>query len=104
VETEIGLRMALGASRLAVMRLVLGQALRLAGMGLLLGTAGSLGLGRVLSSLLFGVGARDPAILTGVCAILGGAALGASDLPARRAAGVDPLAALRAEQEPPWIP
>jgi len=94
---EIGIRTALGASRGNVLALVLRDGLGLAVLGLLIGTAGALGLTQLLDSLLFGVSGRDPVTLAAVGAILGLVAFLACFLPARRAAKVDPLVALRYE-------
>jgi putative ABC transport system permease protein len=94
---EIGLRMALGARAEDVLRLVLGQAMAVTLAGLGAGLAGAFLLRRVVSSMLFGVGASDPATLGLVAAMLAIVALGAGWVPARRAARVDPAAALRAE-------
>jgi predicted permease len=94
---EIGLRMALGAARREVVRLVVGQGMRLAAVGVVLGVAGTLAASRLLRSFLFGVGAHDPVTLVVVALLLGAAALLACWLPARRAAKVDPMVALRAE-------
>ena len=94
---EIGIRMALGAQRRDVLRLVLGQGVRLILTGLALGVALSLALARLVASLLFGVEAHDPATLFLVALLLGSVALLASYLPARRATRIDPLTALREE-------
>lgn len=94
---EFGLRSALGASPGAILALVLLQGARLAGAGLLLGLAGALSLGRLLQSLLYGVGATDPVTLGGVVLLLALVALAACVLPALRALGIDPIVALRAE-------
>ena len=94
---EIGIRIALGASRERVVAMVVRRGLILALAGITLGSAGAYAVSRVLQSLLFGVGARDPSTFVAVAALLGGVALLASWLPARRAARVDPLAAMRAE-------
>jgi putative ABC transport system permease protein len=94
---EFGVRLAIGARPLDVLRLVLGQGLRLAGAGVALGLAGSLALSRVLQGLLFGVTPTDPLTFATVAAVLVGAAVAACLVPAQRAAGVDPLRALRAE-------
>jgi putative ABC transport system permease protein len=94
---EIGIRMALGADRGNVGRLIVGHGARLALLGLALGVLGSLGVGRLLSALLFGVTPGDPATLASVALTLGGVALLASWLPARRAARVDPMVVLREE-------
>jgi predicted permease len=94
---EIGIRMALGADRARVRSLVLGQGATLVGVGLTLGMLGALALSQVLRTMLFGVGRNDPITLAGVILILGGVALLASWLPARRATRVDPVVALRTE-------
>jgi predicted permease len=94
---EIGVRVALGAARRDVVGLVVGRAMRLAGLGLLVGGAGALGAGQLLQSQLFGVSPRDPTTFAAIAVLLGGVALLASWLPARRAAAVDPLVALRYE-------
>jgi putative ABC transport system permease protein len=94
---EIGIRMALGATRLKVLRLVLGQASRAAVAGLLIGLVASLALTRLIKNLLFGVSATDPLTFMIVTLILGGVALLAGYLPARRATRVDPTVALRCE-------
>ncbi len=94
---EIGIRMALGAEPGAVVRLVLGEGLRIVAVGIAIGLAGALMLGRVLEHFLFHVGAHDPAVLAAaalIMALSGGLACFA---PARRAARLDPLAALRCE-------
>jgi len=92
---EIGLRMALGAQRRDVMRLILGQGLRLTALGLGLGLLVALGLMRVLVSLLFDVRAYDPLTYTAVTLLLTAVALLACYIPARRAMRVDPMVALR---------
>jgi putative ABC transport system permease protein len=94
---EIGIRAALGASKGNVLTLILRQGLLLAGVGLVIGFVGALALTRVLSTLLFGVGARDPLTIAGVGAILFVVALLASYVPARRAAKLDPMICLRYE-------
>ena len=94
---EIGIRMALGADRESVRGLVLGQGVRLVLVGLGIGVAGALATARLLSTLLYGVSPSDPATLGAVALGLGAVALVASWMPARRAARVDPVAALRAE-------
>jgi predicted permease len=91
---EIGLRMALGATEGRVLTLVAWQAMRPVLAGLVVGLAGALAATRALASLLFGVTATDPATFAGVLLVLGGAALLASWLPARRAARVEPTRAL----------
>ena len=94
---EIGLRMALGAQRGDVLRLILSEGMKVALVGVGIGLAGGLALGRFLASLLFGITARDPATFGVVTVLLIGVALAACILPARRAARVDPMAALRCE-------
>ena len=94
---EIGLRMALGARTQDVVRLVLGQAMTVTLLGVAAGLAGALALRRLVESMLFGVGAGDPATLMAVAAMLAVVALLAGYVPARRAARVDPSVALRAE-------
>jgi putative ABC transport system permease protein len=94
---EIGVRMALGARAADIGRMVLGQGGRLIAIGLVVGVAGAVALGRVLASQLDKVGAFDPAVLALTVVGLGGAALVASWLPARRAARIDPMRALREE-------
>ena len=92
---EIGVRVALGASPTSVMRMVLGQGMRTAVVGIVVGLAASLVLTRVLSSLLFGVGSTDPVTFASVTSVLAGVALGACWLAGRRALRVDPVHALR---------
>ncbi len=94
---EIGVRVALGASSRDVLRLTLGQALRLAAIGLGAGSLLAAGAGRVLSSTLRGAVASDPLLVFGVTAFLATATLVAAWLPARRALAVDPATALRSE-------
>jgi putative ABC transport system permease protein len=94
---EIGVRVALGAPGGEVLRMVLRQALELAGIGAAIGVAAAFATTRVLQSLLFGVSATDPLILLTVPLLLVGVALLASYVPARRATKVDPMMALRAE-------
>src|SRR5215471_6271302 len=97
---EIGIRMALGAEKQNIFRMVVGHGLRLALAGLALGAAATLILIQLLSSfsqLLYGVGASDPATFISVSAVLIGVAILASYLPAQRATRVDPMAALRHE-------
>ena len=94
---EIGLRMALGASPGEILRLVLRQALVLAGAGIVLGFAGATAVTRLLTSMLFGVKPTDPATYAAVIGIVLVAALLASYIPARRAMRVDPMVALRYE-------
>ena len=94
---EIGVRMALGAQRSAVLALVLRSGLKLAGAGIVLGSIGSMMLTRLLGSLLFGVGPTDPLTFVAVPLLLASVALLACWLPARRAANVNPIVALRSE-------
>jgi putative ABC transport system permease protein len=94
---EIGVRMALGARRGQILRLVVGRALLLATIGVVLGTAGAWIATRYMESLLFRTEAGDPAILAAVAAVLIAAAAVASYVPGRSATRVDPLVALRAE-------
>lgn len=94
---EFGIRLALGAPHTQVTALVLGRGLRLLAFGLVLGGAGALALGQVLGSLLYRTSAFDPVVFGGVAALLAAIALVASWLPARRAARVDPVIALRSE-------
>uniref|UniRef100_Q023X4 Permease n=1 Tax=Solibacter usitatus (strain Ellin6076) TaxID=234267 RepID=Q023X4_SOLUE len=94
---EIGVRMALGAQPAAVYRLILGQAGFMAAIGIVVGLGCSIPAGRLLRGLLFGVQSGDLPTLIGVAAVLGICALLASYLPARRAASVNPIDALRAE-------
>jgi len=89
--------MALGARAAHVLGLVLGQGLKPVGVGLAVGVAGSLALGRALSTLLFGVAPHDALTMAGAAAVLAAAAAGACYFPARRAARLDPAAALRRE-------
>jgi len=94
---EIGVRVALGAPRGAVLRLVLRRALGLAALGTAVGLAGAAALTRLIGGLLFQVTPSDPITYAGVVAVLVGVALAASLVPAWRAARVDPVQALRAE-------
>jgi putative ABC transport system permease protein len=94
---EIGIRMALGAQRSNVLRMILGEGARLAVLGVAIGIAASFVITRLLSSLLFGVNATDPITFAGVAALLSLVALLASYLPARRAMRLDPNTALHYE-------
>lgn len=94
---ELGIRMALGADRSQVLKLILRQGMMPAGIGVLAGLAVAFAITRVLASLLYGVKASDPATFVGVAVILSAIALFATYIPARRAMGVDPVIALRDE-------
>ena len=94
---EIGVRMALGAQASDVRRLFVGHGLKLVAIGLVLGIASALALTRLMSTLLFGVGPMDPTTYVAVSLVLGTVALVATYLPARRAARVDPMTALRSD-------
>jgi predicted permease len=94
---EIGIRMALGASARDVQAGIVGQTLRLAAIGLVLGGVASWLLARGVSGLLFGVTARDPQTFAGMVVVLTVVALVAGYLPARRASRIDPMVALRSE-------
>ena len=95
--SEIGIRIALGAGKGSIFRLVVGQAMTLVAISLLLGLAGAFGATRLLKSLLFGVGASDPGTFAGIVALVSTVAFIAAWVPARRATRVDPIIALRAE-------
>jgi predicted permease len=92
---EIGIRMALGADRRRVLGLILGEGALLAGVGVVIGVVGALAATRALASMLFEVTPTDPWTYGAMVAVLAAAALVASLIPARRAAGVDPMIALR---------
>ena len=94
---EIGIRVALGARRHDVLKLIIGEGLRLTLIGIAFGIAGSLVLARFLSSMLYGVTPTDPLTVAAVSCLLLLVALLACYLPARRAMRLDPLAALRCE-------
>jgi predicted permease len=94
---EIGVRMALGASRQDVLRMVLGQGMRTTIIGVVVGVFASLGLTRLITTLIYGVGANDPITFVGVAILLLAVALFACYIPARRAMRVDPIIALRYE-------
>jgi putative ABC transport system permease protein len=94
---EIGVRMALGASRQNVFALIVSHGARMAGLGILCGVVGAFGVTRVVKSLLYNVSATDPLSFVATAAFLAVVAILASYVPARRATGVDPMIALRAE-------
>jgi ABC-type antimicrobial peptide transport system permease subunit len=94
---EIGVRMALGAARTDILRLVLGRGLLLVGIGVVLGLVAAAAVSRMVSSLLFGISAVDPVTFVVVPLLLGSMALLASYLPAMRASRIDPAVALRGE-------
>jgi putative ABC transport system permease protein len=94
---EMGIRVALGATRADIFRLVVGHGMRLAALGIVLGVLASMGFTRLLSSLLFNVHALDAGVFSGAAFVLAFAALVACLIPARRATRVDPIVALRYE-------
>jgi putative ABC transport system permease protein len=94
---EIGIRMALGAQRSGVLKMVISHGLKLALIGTVIGFAGALGVTSLISSLLFGVGAKDPTTLIGVTVIILITVIAACVVPAWRATRVDPMVALRCE-------
>jgi ABC-type antimicrobial peptide transport system permease subunit len=94
---EIGVRMAFGADRTRVLGMVLGDGTRIAGAGIVAGLAGALLTTRVLTGMLYGVRALDPLTFIGGALLLLAVGLAATWIPARRAAGLDPVDALRAE-------
>jgi ABC-type antimicrobial peptide transport system permease subunit len=94
---ELGVRVALGASRREIAGMVLREGMHLAGIGVAGGLAAALGLTRLLASLLYGVRPADPATLAAVALLLGAITLLACYIPARRATAVDPVVALRSE-------
>ena len=94
---EIGLRVALGAAKRDVMKLIVGHSMRLVILGLLIGGGLGVGVGQLLRSQLFGISPADPVTFGGIATLLFGVALLASWLPARRAARIDPLVALKSE-------
>jgi putative ABC transport system permease protein len=95
--SEIGIRIALGAGKSSIFRLIVGQAMTLVGISLVLGLAGAFAATRLLNSLLFGVGASDPVTFIAIGLLVSAVAFVAAWLPARRATRVDPIIALRAE-------
>ena len=94
---EIGIRMALGAQKADVLRLVVWQGMSLVALGLLMGIVVSAIASRLMSGLLFGVSATDPVVFGGIAALLAAVALAANYVPARRATKIDPMVALRYE-------
>jgi ABC-type antimicrobial peptide transport system permease subunit len=92
---ELGIRMALGANAMAVVRMVLGQSLRISAIGMAIGLAAALAVARLIASQLYGVGATDPVTFVGMPVFLMVVALLATLVPARRATRADPLVALR---------
>ncbi len=94
---DIGVRMALGARKLDVLRTILAHGFKLTLLGIVIGLAGAVALTRVLASLLYGVTPTDPLTLAGVSLVLAAVTLLASYFPARRAAQIDPMVALRYE-------
>jgi ABC-type antimicrobial peptide transport system permease subunit len=94
---EIGVRVALGADRRSIFHLVLGQSLRLVLFGLAVGLAASLALTRLLATFLYSTATTDALTFVAVCTVMVAVALVAGFVPARRAAGIDPIAALRAD-------
>ena len=94
---EIGIRMALGAQPRLVLRMVLREASWLAAIGVFAGLCAALAMGRLIASMLYGLKSWDPATFAASAALLIGVAVAASWIPARRAAGMDPMRALRHE-------
>jgi len=96
-QREIGLRLALGAGRSAVLRLVMKDAMRMVAVGLVLGVAGALAVQRLLGSIAFGIQPKSPSFTIAACCVMAAAGLAASYIPAWRAATVDPMQTLRSE-------
>jgi putative ABC transport system permease protein len=94
---EIGIRMAVGAQRTDVLKLIVQQGMILTALGVAIGLIASFGLTRLMSTLLYGVSATDAITFIGVSTLLGAVSLLACWVPARRASGVDPVVALRSE-------
>jgi putative ABC transport system permease protein len=94
---EIGVRMALGAQRELVLRMILRDAAILLLAGIAIGSVSALASASILKSMLYGIGPRDPVVMILVCSGMGAIGLLAAYIPARRAAGVDPMVALRYE-------
>jgi putative ABC transport system permease protein len=94
---EIGMRMALGAQRQDILRLIVGQGARLALIGVAIGIGGAFALTRLIRTMLFGVSVTDPLTFLAVAMVLATVALAACYIPARRAIRVDPIVALRHE-------
>jgi putative ABC transport system permease protein len=94
---EIGIRMALGADRMAVLRMVLGEGVKMSLVGVAIGLVAAFGLTRLMANMLFGVSTHDPLSFAAVAGLLVLVALAACSIPARRATKTDPLVALRYE-------
>ena len=94
---EVGIRMALGAGKSAILNMIIGQGIKLVLIGVPIGLVGALGLTRFLSDMLYGVKPGDPLTLVAVSVLLMAVALLACYIPARQAAKVDPMVALRVE-------